>query len=237
MVEYAKGKLGGYSGFFYMHAIPRKSITIPDFWQQGSGSVYQALKDPPRLRHMGWDLSVAESEYPTSLGDAWQIMNGDRKMTLISQSGEIFTAGAIQDFLDWATSTLHKQVKPINGLALVEYVDVFFQLFYVGKEIFDLESDYVIKFGFVVPEGFEYKLFQPNFDGSGMNHTVGSLTHMEWTTEIKHGDSRQPKRLAAEIIVPIYSSGFSLKEYQFAYLNRVSDSSFEVNEDMYIKHK
>ncbi len=235
-VEYAKGVLGSSNGFFYIHAIPKSRISIQNFWNQSSGSPYTFLKEPPYFRRMGWDLRVAESEYPVPKEDKWQIMNGDRKIITLSRSGEFFAAGSIEGFLDWGVATPNPEYRFINGFALVEFIDTFSHAFHIARTIFDLETDYEIRYGFHIPDGVSYKFFAPDTVSAPIQGLLGKpLQLTKWEYPLAQSDERFPSFVAADIVIPIYVAGFGMVGENYPYLKKQGDNRYAVDEELYKK--
>lgn len=237
IISYVSTKIGGNSGYFYIYAIPTSSLEIKNFWGQDEKSVSYTIKHTPTLRNMGWSLEVANTEYPYIQGNSWEIMNGDRKILLTKRNGEIFTAGAIDGFLDWSMEREPvNELKLVNAFALTEYVDIFFRFFTKFKQDFDLKSDYIIKTGFVIPTDTKLAMQRPAHIGSLFSDTSQPIMQKSWTFNIKADDSRLPTSIAGEVVVEINATGFGWPaKTPYPYLKEGSEG-YEVDEDFYRKN-
>jgi len=237
-LDYAKEKIVSKSGFFYIYAEPARPLDFEFSWNKDKGSVYDLLLDPPRLRDNGWDLQTAAryGEPPYPVGDRWESMNGSIKLTLVDKRGVVFTAGALDDFLDWGvndykTSEKIPVGKLINNYALVEYVDGFakFLLKLIDDHFFS--ADYRIEFGFILPDQEKVNLLRPFHLGVYFQSIVGpNLTTS--SNIIYQSDSKlESKYLAGKIMEEIYASMFSQTD-SLAYTGKDNKGVF-VQEERY----
>lgn len=236
IVQDFEDKLDQESDFFYMIAIPTEKAIIPEFWETAEESnLYNLIKKPPTLRNMGWDLNVAFSEYPKPSGEAWEIMNGNRKILQVNKTGTVAAAGTLQEFLDWGTKRDQETYKPlINAFALVEYINMYC---YFLKEFFSRFAKKEIKYTVIV--GFKIRTGQKFV----LHFTVGTfpssapkpLSKSEWVFDgIDEARLAVPKAFAGEIIREIYASGFGSVE-EFPHYLKKTGESWEVEEELYNK--
>jgi hypothetical protein len=242
ITEYASTRIGGSKGYFYIYAIPVNPIKIKDFWRDDEKSISYAIKHTPILRNMGWSLEVADSEHPYTKSDSWEIMNGDRKILLVKRSGEIFTAGAIDGFLDWSVakeeSTADDSLKLVNAFAFTEYVDLFFKFFVSLRKDFNLKTDYIIKTGFILPNGMKLAMERPAHIGNTLFSSRSNALSIDcWTFKVQESDDRSHALMAGEIVMEINASGFGWVggDNPYPYLKKGPDG-YEVDEDFYRKN-
>lgn len=244
VAEYANTRIGGEYGYFYLYAIPKKKQEIKNFWNKDEGSISHSLKHTPIIRNMGWSLEVADSEYPYIKGDSWEIMNGNRKILFVTKKGEIFAAGAIDGFLDWSMENDEQpegeknEVKLVNAFAFTEYVDIFFRFLMKLKKDFNLNTEYIVKAGFEIPEGIKLAMQRSAHLGpwSLFSSTSKSIMQQSWTFSIDAEDTRSPSAIAADVVIEINATGFgwpAQKEYPYL---KEGVNGYEVDEDLYRKN-
>lgn len=209
VVKNFEGKLDPDSDFFYLTAIPGKEKIIDNFWETDEEALYALLRKPPILRNMGWDLRAWITEYPKPSGDAWEIMNGTRKILFASKTGLVAAAGTIQEFLDWGNNQDGEPYKPlINAFALVEYIDLYFHfLKEFTTRYMQPDTEYTCIIGFKMRTGLKFSL---HFTVGFLRETAPTpLAKQEWSfNQIDNSKLANPAALAANIIREIYAGGF-----------------------------
>jgi hypothetical protein len=240
IVEEFINKLDPEADVFYMIATPSSGVTLNNFWDKSEGSIYHHMKNPPILRNMGWDLSVATSEYPQPEGNSWEVMNGNRKILKVSKNGIIAAGANIQEFLDWGLQDDEKNEgkKLLNAFAFVEYVNSFFLFIkaLINTGIIDKDHlSYDVEIGFISKDGGKYSLVLTvnNF----IRSTVGTQKKDNWQfgpydTE----DLLKSEIISGSIIQDIYASGFGFvtDTHHEAYIQK-TDEGVIVNEELYRK--
>jgi len=238
-IDYAKDKIAASKGFFYMMAVPNSPVLLSNFWDKSKNNVYEILLNPPHLRKNGWDMSTAtdygEMPYPTA--NRWESMNGTRKLNVIDTKGVLFSAGAIDDFLDWGVSDYRSTEKfdgsLINNFALVEYIDVFAHTLLVFKELTMNFSSYQIQVGFVLPDNPKIGLLRPFHIAMYHPSIIGPNVSAEVKVELLDDEKIEPKYLAGRIVEAVNSSIFGNADSQ-AYLGHDENGAF-VEEERYTK--
>jgi hypothetical protein len=236
IISYAEEKLDQTSDIFYLLATPVKKIIIPNFWTKGEKTLYNLLKNPPTLRRMGWDLNVAFSEYPEPGNDAWEIMNGNRKILRVSKDGEIFAGGTIQEFLNWG---LRDEKNLINAFAFVEYLYSFFNfLKEFSIRYADDKNIFNISLGFRTKGEKNYNLHIPN----QIAGFLGGGTHGPWKKKeliIGHktfNEVQNPELLTGTVVQEIYASIFGFAKEELPFLKRVEEG-FVFDKEIYLKNQ
>ncbi len=230
-------KLDQDSDIFYMFAVPTKKAEVGKFWETGEDDLYGLLKKPPTLRNMGWDLNVWITEFPKPAGEAWEIMNGNRKILMVSKMGVVAAAGTVQEFLDWATNKDGEVYKPIiNAFALVEYVDMYcYFLKEFTSRFMQLDTEYTVLVGFILRTGQQFRL----------QFTVGMfpkvapdpLTKSDWNFgQVDAAKLANPQALAAQIVKENYASGFGYVSDPPEYLKKDGDM-WVIDEGLYKKQE
>lgn len=243
IVKYINSRIGAEVGYFYLHAAPKQPVKIDNFWDDGGNSIRNLIKNPPHIREHGWDLRVAFQEFPSSKNDAWEIMNGDRKLLRVQRDGEVIAAGAIDGFLDWGVEIPPgKDEEPvshlINAFALTEYVDAFFHFLAKFRQQFAEDTDYLFICGFVLSTNVIVRLHRPSQLGHFFNPTSEPLTDNKWRYELilPAKDEKEPAFLAGEVMIEVNASAFGWPDKPFAYI--LSDENGNrVNEEFYIKQR
>jgi len=113
-----------------MGAKPREKITIENLFNEANNPIYDLLKDPPFLRHAGWNLRTLD--YPKiRKGKCWEVKNGDRKTIRFYRDGSMIAIGYADDsFLGWGQDHREFIKFPLlNSLAIVEYSYEFAELY------------------------------------------------------------------------------------------------------------
>ncbi|MCL4366705.1 ATP-binding protein [Patescibacteria group bacterium] len=242
IVEEFINKLDAEADVFYMVATPTRGVTLNNFWDKSDGSIYHHMKNPPILRNMGWDLSVAYSEYPQPEGNSWEVMNGNRKILKVTKNGIVAAGANIQEFLDWGLQDDEKNEgkKLLNAFAFVEYVNSFFLFIkaLINAGIIDKERlSYDVEIGFITKNGGKYSLVLTvnNF----IRSNVGTQKKDNWQfgpydTE----DLIKSEKIAGSIIQDIYASGFGFvpDSHHEPYIQKTDDGVI-VNEELYRKQK
>ncbi len=171
-------------GFFYCFAKPRTQLEFHNFWNSPNeqNSVAHLIKNPPKLRNMGWDLGVAMSENPTAELEVWEIRNGSRKILQVSETGEVFFAGTLRNFLGWGLDSEVAKAEGyavlINEYAFTEYIAMASS--FINKLVAKADNapdglKYDLYFGFKNLEGYAVGLNQPFMMGIESNGTTGPL--------------------------------------------------------------
>jgi hypothetical protein len=238
IAKYAIQKLDSSKGLFYLFAFPVKDAVIKDFWEQGDKSVYHFIKNTPHLREMGWDLRVAQSEYPYPNKNKWEITNGNRKLTSFDIRGRLFSAGSIDEFLDWGVSDYKTGEKHnvVNAFALTEYIDSFFQTLEMFKTVFEVKSDYEVEAGFLNARSNTTLLFPPHIQGI-FHALIDTIKQNRWDVEVKTEDDRHPSYFAGQLVQEIFVNGFGyLNSQHYPYLIK-DDKGYKVDEELYIRQK
>lgn len=226
-LEIARRKVGDDSeAFFYIYAGPKTKAKINNFWDPYTEetSIPHLMKNPPVLRRMGWDLSVADQEYPTAEPGAWEIMNGNRKLLNVTERGEVFSAGTLSRFLNWGLDELAQQSQDygllINEYALAEYVAMFFSFLQEVSQKLSVEGvQYEVRFGFVGTDGLSVGLHEPLMPGIPSNGTLGPMRDpSEWTI-----DDIEPLK-------PYINAGFVIQEIIRAGFGGTENSQYFVRE-------
>lgn len=226
-LEIARRKVGDDSeAFFYIYAGPKTKTKINNFWDPYTEetSIPHLMKNPPVLRRMGWDLSVADQEYPTAEPGAWEIMNGNRKLLNVTERGEVFSAGTLNRFLNWGLDELAQQSQDygllINEYALAEYVAMFFSFLQEVSQKLSVEGvQYEVRFGFVGTDGLSVGLHEPLMPGIPSNGTLGPM--------------RDPSEWAIDDIEPLkpyINAGFVIQEIIRAGFGGTENSQYFVRE-------
>jgi hypothetical protein len=226
----ARSKLGeDDEPFFYIFSSPDQRTSIPKFWSPYSNeeSMPRLLKHPPVLRRMGWDLMVADQEFPSAEPGAWQIMNGNRKLFQVSEKGELFAGVTIRMFLDWGMDTVRRQTQQydvlLNEYAFAEFIAMYFQ--FLNKLSERLEAaqegtEYNAVFGFENVGDQKIGLHEPLMVGIPSNGTAGPLREpFHW--EVEYLDPHDPYTNAGFVMQAITRSGFGV----------VEDSQYFLRED------
>ncbi len=238
IVDYAIQKLDSSKGLFYLFAFPLKDAVVKDFWEQGDKSVYHFIKNTPHLREMGWDLRVAQSEYPYPNKNKWEITNGNRKLTSFDIRGRLFSAGSIDEFLNWGVSDYKtdENFNVVNAFALTEYIDSFFQTLEVFKTVFDIKSDYIVEAGFLNAGSNTKLLFPPHIQG--IFHALTDVIKQDkWEIEVKLEDDKHPSYFAGQLVQEVYVNGFGYVSHpDYPYLAK-DDKGYKVDEELYLRQK
>ncbi|HCR81337.1 MAG: hypothetical protein UY13_C0002G0125 [Candidatus Pacebacteria bacterium GW2011_GWB1_47_8] len=238
IANYVIQKLDSSKGLFYLFAFPVKDAVIKEFWEQGDKSVYHLIKNTPHLRETGWDLRVAQSEYPYPNKNKWEITNGNRKLTSFDIRGRLFSAGSIDGFLNWGVRDYKTDEKHniVNAFALTEYIDSFFQTLEVFKTVFDIKSDYEVEAGFL-EAGSNTKLLFPPHIISIFHALTETIKQEKWDVDVRLEDDKHPSYFAGQLIQEIYVSGFGYVSHpDYPYLTK-DDKGYKVNEALYIRQK
>lgn len=216
-------------GFFYCYAKPRTQLEFPNFWNSHNddGSVAHLIKNPPELRNMGWDLGVAMSEYPAAELGAWEIRNGNRKLLQVSETGEVFFAGTLRNFLGWGLDSEAAQAEGydvlINEYAFTEYVAMassFINKLIARASNAPADLKYDIFFGFKNLDEFRVGLNQPFMMGIGSNGTAGPL---RFPADLKLE--------GASFEVPYETTGFLIQKLSRSGFGSTQDSPYLINND------
>lgn len=104
-----------------LSAAPVEPTTLKGFFETGENSVFQHLRNPPKIREMGWDLTTLDQ--PKILkGECWEVTNSERKRIRVYEDGTvIFRAFADSTFLGWGQDPDKFISKPrLNPIAIVE---------------------------------------------------------------------------------------------------------------------
>lgn len=227
-LELARRKLGDDSEpFFYIYAGPKTKTKITNFWSPYSdeSSIPYLMKRPPVLRRMGWDLSVADQEYPSAEPGTWEIMNGNRKMLNVTEAGEIFAAGTVNRFLNWGLDELAQSSQSygvlINEYALSEYLAMFFSFLQEVAQKLNVEDiRYEVRLGFVNMGGLSVGLHEPVMPGIPSNGTIGPMRDpSEWVLD------------EIEPLKPYINAGFAIQEIVRAGFGGTEDSEYFFRED------
>ncbi|MBU0578908.1 ATP-binding protein [Patescibacteria group bacterium] len=228
------------SDFFYLIAVPEKPVSVRDFWLKGENTLYELIKDPPTLRHMGWDLHTAMSEYPEPKGTAWESTNGDRKIVYVDKDGVIAVGGTIQEFLDWGLNRdSTSDVLNINAFALVEFITSYFNfLTAYAKKFVQSSLNYQVYGGFSLRLNKKYRLvftMGENGKPAFFSQQSNEIDQNEWDFGVCSPifeNSTQP--FAANLVSTIYASGFGYVEDSPPYLVK-KEKSWVINEEAYTK--
>lgn len=227
-LEIARRKIGDdEEPFFYIYAGPKSKTKIENFWSPytDESSIPYLMKRPPVLRRMGWDLSVADQEYPSAEPGAWEIMNGNRKMLNVTEAGEIFAAGTLNHFLSWGLDELAQRSQAygilINEYALSEYLAMFFSFVQeIAQKLNTEDVRYEVRFGFVNTSGVSVGLHEPVMPGIPSNGTIGPMRDpSEWTIE------------EIEPLKPYINAGFAIQEIIRAGFGGTQDSEYFIREN------
>jgi hypothetical protein len=108
---------------YYILAIsPLQSVTVPNIFHLGPGSVGSILEQPGSFRYAGWDLNTLDRAIIKG-GEAIEVSNGERKVVRLYEDGALFVRGLInEDFLGWGTRDEAFAVRPrVHPLALIEF--------------------------------------------------------------------------------------------------------------------
>jgi len=238
VIQNAIKKLDGSKGFFYLHAFPTKDVVVKDFWGQGDKSVYHFIKNTPHLREMGWDLRVAYSEYPYPNKNKWEITNGNRKINSFDIRGGLFSAGSIDEFLNWGVKDYKTNEKhnTVNAFALTEYVDTFFQTLEFFRTVFEIKSDYEIEAGFINTGADTNLLFPPHIV-SIFQSLTDTIKQDKWNVNVNYNDNKHPSYFAGQLVQEIFVNGFNfVGRPGYPYLVE-DENGYKVNEELYIKQK
>ena len=187
------------------------------------------MKNPPTLRRMGWDLSVATQEYPSAEPGAWEIMNGDRKLLHVTEKAEVFAAVTINNFLNWGMDNPNQQQHNlgyaimINEYAFAEFIAMYFAfLKKIAERVQDAEESlkYEVHFGFIGTEGLSVGLHEPIMQGIPSNGTLGPMR----TPSIWQIDDLDPTK-------PYLNAGFVIQQIIRAGFGGTEDSQYFVRDD------
>ncbi len=215
-------------GFFYIYSMPNTKLELPNFWNPYTdpNSIPMLMKNPPRLRRMGWDLSVAMQERPAAEPGAWEIKNGDRKLLRVTENSGVFAAGMLKGFLDWglderATSEGYGIL--INEYALSEYVAMYFafleKLVVERTDVGKGSVSFKTGFGFVSSGDISVGLHEPALPGIPSNGTIGPMREQSaW--KIDRINPTNPYNNAGFIIQQIMRSGFGGTEDSEYFIRR-----------------
>ncbi len=240
LVEYAKSKLNTEKGFFYIQADPKTIIELENILSKNLSKAYELISNPPDIRPMGWGLSVASSERPYPAPNRWENMNGNRKINIITDHGQIFTAGSIQRFLDWGVEDYYSSEitefggELINNFALVEYVDNFMRFLKDAVNKLKINADYEIRSGFWIPDDMKMGLFRPYHLGSYFKTISDQIKIKEITYQIKQRDfNKDAAHLAGGLLEVVYTLCFNETD-TFPYLGN-DDQGMFVQEERFKK--
>lgn len=232
IVDYAVQKLDSTKGLFYLFASPVIDAVVKDFWEQGDKSVYHFIRNTPSLRENGWDLRVAQSEYPYPNKNKWEITNGNRKLTSFDIRGRLFSTGSIDEFLNWGVSDYKtdENFNLVNAFALTEYIDCYFQTLEIFKTVFDIKSDYEVEAGFL-NAGQNTKLLFPRHIQNASHQLTNPIGQDKWELEVKQEEDKHPSYYAGQLVQEIYVNGFgSITDHPYL----VKDAKgYKVDEDLY----
>ncbi len=104
-----------------LSAAPVEQTTLNGFFETGTNSVFELLRNPPKIRDMGWDLATLDQPRIFK-GECWEVTNGERKKIRIYEDGTvIFRAFADSSFLGWGQDPDKFISNPrLNPIAIVE---------------------------------------------------------------------------------------------------------------------
>lgn len=204
-------------GFFYITATPNRPVTFKNFWKKNQeDSLFDLLKNPPRLRRMGWDLGVASSEWPHPKGDSWEITNGKRKILQVSSSGEIRAAISIAHVLNWGTDNfINKEQHDclVNELAMIEYIYNFFLFIFTGKPFKAIENEYTINYGFTTNNKIRAGLLRAERISIANFYTPMGLLGKTRRWKDQYDSEVLPQVIAARMALNISNGGFAVDDY------------------------
>jgi len=109
---------------------PCEKITLDGFFTEDNNPLYNLLKDPPYLRHSGWNLLTLDRPKIKN-GKSWEVKNGDRKTVRLYRDGSLIAVAYADDsFLGWGQDhDKFLQFPQLNSLAIVEYIYEFVELY------------------------------------------------------------------------------------------------------------
>jgi len=107
--------------FYILVATPIESSRLNKIFESGDDSIIDLLKNPGRLRRMGWDLETLNTPRIIE-GEYLEVKNGDRKLINIYEDGTfILRVASDHTFLGWGRDeTVFGEDSRLNPVALVE---------------------------------------------------------------------------------------------------------------------
>jgi hypothetical protein len=122
-----------------LSAAPCEAAQITSFFEMGEKSVYSLLKNPPKIRDYGWDLTTLDTPQIIK-GECWAVANGDRKFIRVYEDGTvIFKGTADSSFLGWGQDPDKFLLNPrLNPIAVIELFYNFVQFIRVLGEFYSL---------------------------------------------------------------------------------------------------
>lgn len=104
-----------------LSAAPCEAAQMTSFFEMGEKSVFSLLKNPPKIRDMGWDLTTLDTPQIMK-GECWAVANGDRKFIRVYEDGTvIFKGTADSSFLGWGQDPDKFLLNPrLNPIAVIE---------------------------------------------------------------------------------------------------------------------
>ncbi len=205
---YAQTKIRHPSGFFYIDAIPLTNVILENFWNDNEHGIKHLLVNSPQIRStsFGWDLRAWYTELPYVRNKGWEIMNGDRKLVRVNQTGQVFAGAIIDEYFNWNTKSTPNEYM-LRPLALSEFTGNYFKLLHAIMKIYISLKEYKIIAGFNVLRSIKYKLIPEDY----MSYRTSDNLDTRYF-EITVNSSMQANEMAGILLEEIYASGFNLTE-------------------------
>lgn len=197
---------------YYLQAHPPRAVQLSAFYEGGSGTVHDALRQIPSVRGE-WGFNLPDGTPDPTAQDCLRVVWGEETSVSISRTG-VLTAVFTQRYLTWGTERHQQEGQVwINPLALVEFTLEFWRFF--RSQVLDREpspSRLAWRAG-MRHLGGPYHAALPKGrlkDFPGLNEVGQALVEdfeLSWT----YADELDPEALAFQTLIEIYAK-FGLGE-------------------------